>query len=307
MTIRGGTDLRISLRRLRPLLLAGVLAIMLLAPPLSSAATTTHSGEHVADGAGKEPGADADAHRHPSMDETAGKVELREKLGDFIPLDLTFRDEEGREVRLSQLIDAPTIIAPVYYHCPNVCTFLQGGLARALPELKLEPGQEFNVISVSFDETETPALARSSEKTYMAAMENRFPEDAWSFLTGDRDNIHRLLDAAGYSIERRGEDFLHPVVVFVVSPEGKIVRYLHGTSFLPKDLTLALMEASTGTVGTTIRKVVSFCFSYDPENRTYVFNVLRVSATVVMASAGGFLAFLLLTGRRQSNRREKHD
>ena len=123
-----------------------------------------------------------------------------------------------------------------------------------------------------------------------------------SILTGDSRNVRRLTDAAGYRFERKGEDFIHPVASFVVAGNGTIVRYLYGTTFLPKDLALALLEAREGKVGITIRKVVGYCFSFDPLRKTYVFNLLRVCATVVLLSAGTFLAFLLVTGKRRKQR-----
>jgi protein SCO1/2 len=238
-------------------------------------------------------------HVHPA--ETAAnadKVGLEEKLGERIPLDLVFRDEQGNPVKLADLVNKPTIIAPVYYRCPNVCHFLQGDLARVLPNLKLKAGEDYQVISFSFDETEQPELALRSRNTYYAAMKNQYPEQAWRFLTGDLEAIRRLTDAAGYQFQRVGTEFLHPVAFFVVSPDGKIVRYLHGTHVVPKDLTLALYEAKTGHVGTTIRKMVQYCFSFDPEQKTYVFNILRVSATVILTTLAIFAAFLIFGGKK---------
>ena len=241
----------------------------------------------------------AGGHVHPvATEESAANVGLDEKLGERIPLDLTFHDEQGEPVRLADLITMPTVIAPVYYRCPNVCHYLQGDLARVLPGLKPEAGKDYQVISFSFDEKEQPELARRSRDTYYAAMKNRYPEQAWRFLTGDIDTIHKLTDAAGYRFQRVGTDFLHPVVFFVVSPDGMIVRYLHGTHVVPKDLTLALYEAKSGKIGTTIRKMVQYCFSFDPEQKTYVFNILRVSATAILATLAIFAAFLIFGGKK---------
>ncbi|MHB8976396.1 MAG: SCO family protein [Trichloromonadaceae bacterium] len=229
----------------------------------------------------------------------ATEVGLEERLGEKIPLELSFRDETGQVVRLGDLISGPTIIAPVYYQCTNVCNFLQGGLAKVLPQIKLKPGVQYQVLSISFDETETPEQARKSKKIYLDAMGGQFPESAWHFLTGDLATIHQLTGAAGYSFKRQGIDFLHPIVVFVVAKDGTIVRYLHGTSFLAMDLSLALMEAEEGRVGTTIRKLVTYCFSYDPEGKRYVFNLLRVSGTVIFLFASGFLALLIFGGKKK--------
>jgi protein SCO1/2 len=238
-------------------------------------------------------------HVHPVQAETdESKVGLDEKLGTHIPLDLVFTDEQGNPVSLAELVTKPTVIAPVYYRCPNVCHFLQGDLARVLPGLKLKGGEDYQVISFSFDDTEKPELAQRSRDTYYAAMKHQYPDKAWRFLTGDRETILQLTDAAGYRFQKVGTEFLHPVVFFVVSPEGKIVRYLHGTHILPKDLTLALYEAKTGTVGTTIRKMVQYCFSFDPEQKTYVFNILRVSATAILTTLAIFAAFLVFGGKK---------
>jgi len=247
------------------------------------AATNEETGEHV----------------HPvQTEDSATKVGLDEKLGTRIPLDLTFLDEQGKPVKLADLITMPTIIAPVYYRCPNVCHFLQGDLARVLPGLKLKAGEDYQVISFSFDENERPELAQRSRDTYYTAMKNQYPDQAWHFLTGDIDTIHKLTDAAGYRFQKVGTEFLHPVVFFVVSSDGMIVRYLHGTHVVPKDLTLALYEARSGQVGTTIRKMVQYCFSFDPEQKTYVFNILRVSATAILTTLAIFAAFLIFGGKK---------
>lgn len=293
-------------RLIRPAGLAVVMALAagLFYPIVAHAAVPRHPAEHATHGeqpaetAG--PATRAPAHVHPVPAATvAAAVGLDEQLGARIPLDLTFFDENGQPVRLADLITRPTIIAPIYYRCPNVCHFLQGDLARVLPQLKLQAGTDYQVLSISFDETETPQLAKRSRDTYYAAMNESYPPLAWRFLTGERPAILALTEAAGYRFQRVGADFLHPVAFFVVTADGMIVRYLHGTHVLPKDLTLALYEAKQGKIGTTIRKVVQFCFSFDPQQKTYVFNVLRVSATVILATLGVFLAFLVLGGKKR--------
>jgi len=232
------------------------------------------------------------------LQEGAVRVGLDERLGAKIPLGLRFRDETGRSLPLSELITGPTIILPVYYGCTNVCNYLQGGLARTLPEIKRAPGTQYRVLSISIDETETPELAARYQKMYLSALNAPFPPDAWHFLTGDAASIRKLTDAAGYRFQRQGRDFMHPVASFVVTGDGMIVRYLYGTSFLAKDLTLALVEARQGRPGATIRKVVGYCFSFDPAQKSYEFNLLRVSATVVILCCAGFFAFLVLTGKK---------
>ncbi|GLI38286.1 SCO family protein [Geobacter hydrogenophilus] len=264
--------------------------LLLVAFALLPGAATAHTEEQL--------------HEHGPFGTDAGAVDtakfgLTERLGEKIPLDLTFRDETGSPVRLADLVTVPTIILPVYYSCTNVCNFLQGGLASVLKDVRQKPGEEYRVISVSFDETETPELAAKYKRMYLASMNATFPENGWRFLTGDAKNIRRLTDGAGFRFARRGRDFIHPVASIIVARDGTIVRYLYGTTFLPKDLSLALLEARSGKVGATIRQVVGYCFTFDPTSKTYVFNLLRVSATIVIISTGAFLAFLFLTGKKR--------
>lgn len=226
-------------------------------------------------------------------------VGVNEQLGSKIPLDISFTDETGKTVRLGDLITGPTILLPVYYNCSNVCYNLQWGLAQVLPKIKSRPGVNYRVISISFDENDPPQLAAKFKRVYLTSMHAPFPEDGWRFLTGDAAQIKKFTSAAGYGFQRKGRDFLHPSVSLIVTGDGTIVRYLYGTAFLHKDLALALIEARDGTSGTTIRKIVDYCFIFDPEQKTYAFNLLRVSATVVIVSTGSFLAFLIVTGRKR--------
>lgn len=233
------------------------------------------------------------------------RVGVDEHLGARIPLDITFRDESGAPVLLSDLVKGPTIILPVYYRCSNVCFTLQGHFANALQSLDRRPLEDYRVISVSFDEEETPEMAARSKHAYLSAMKKPFPADGWRFLTGDLASIHRLTDAIGFGFQRQRNEFAHPVVSVVLAGDGMIVRYLYGVSILPKDLALSLVEAKSGVAGGSIRKLMDYCFSYDPAGRTYVFNLLKVSATVVIICTGVFLAFLIFGGKRKQRTSEK--
>jgi protein SCO1/2 len=226
-------------------------------------------------------------------------VGVDEHLGARIPLDIPFRDESGATVLLSDLVKGPTIILPVYYRCSNVCFTLQGHMANALQNLERRPLDDYRIISVSFDEEETPEMAARSRHAYLLAMKKPFPQEGWRFLTGDKASIRRLTDGLGYNFQRQRHEFAHPVATIVVTGDGMIVRYLYGVSILPKDLALALVEARSGVAGGSIRKVMDYCFSYDPAGRTYVFNLLRVSATAVILCTGSFLVFLLMSGRKK--------
>lgn len=276
-----------------PVLVGTLLVVWMLVSV--AAAHAVGSGE-------RNPGGSAELP--PDAGQTVGVVE---HLGAKIPLDVVFRDETGKQVRLGELITGPTIILPVYYRCTNVCNYLQLRVANALRSMHDLPGKEYRVISVSFDERETPEDAAKSKRTYLTAMNRPFPDDGWRFLTGDRAAILRLTAAAGFTFERRGAEFIHPVITLVTGGDGTIIRYLYGVTILPKDLALALQEARSGVAGVSIRKLVEYCFTFDPVGKTYVFNLLRISATVVLLCAGGFLAFLLLSGgKRNEGTRRSH-
>lgn len=236
----------------------------------------------------------------PGLEQQATGVD--EKLNAKIPLDLVFKDESGKTVRLAEMITGPTVIMPVYYSCRSVCAYQLGKMAGTLQVLERRPIEDYKVISISFDETETPELAARSKRTYLTAMRKPFPPDGWRFLTGDADNIRRFTDSIGYRYQRSGKDFIHPVASVVVSADGTAIRYLYGIAVLPKDLALALAEAKSGVAGTSVRKMMEYCFTFDPVGKTYVFNLLRVSATVVILSAGGLLAFLVLGGKKITNK-----
>ena len=237
-----------------------------------------------------------------SAEDPLERVGVDEHLGTKIPLDITFRDESDAPVLLADLVKGPTIILPVYYRCSNVCFTLQGHLANALQRLDWRPLDEYRVISVSFDDEETPEMAARTRHVYLSAMKKPFPEGGWRFLTGDSASIRRLTDAAGYGFKRQRNEFAHPIATVVVAGDGTIVRYLYGVSILPKDLALALVEARSGVAGGSIHKLMDYCFTFDPVGRTYVFNLLKVSATAVILCTGGFLVFLLLSGRKKRQR-----
>jgi len=242
---------------------------------------------------------------HVEQSKDLSGIGIDEKLGQFVPLDLTFNDEGGNPVALKELIHTPTILAPVYLHCPNVCSLLLQNLADVLNRLPADPDKEYKVISISFDETEKPDLALEKKRTYLKMIQKPFPEDAWRFLTGDRMNIRRLTDSIGFHFKRVGQDFEHPVALIILTSDGKIVRYMYGADLLPFDLKLALVEASQGRIGPTIAKVVRYCFSYDPKANKLVFNMLKVTGTVTLFFAVLFVVFLLFKGRRQHLKEEQ--
>lgn len=214
------------------------------------------------------------------------EVGIDARSGQYIPLDLSFKDEQGKAVSLKDLIREPTILSLVYYRCPGICSPLLGGVADAIDGLPLKPGKDYNVLTVSFDPSDTPNTASEKRKNYLKLIHKPFPAEAWRFLTGDSDHIARLTRSVGFNFIREDNDFLHPAAVIVIAPDGKIIRYLYGTTFLPFDLQLALTEASQGRAGPSISRALLLCYSYNPKERKYVFQLTRV--------AGGFVLFFAL-------------
>lgn len=235
--------------------------------------------------------------------EKSEKVAVHAKLGEYIPLDLTFVDEEGKKVVLRDLVDKPTVLSLIYLSCRHACPMLLNGLAEVLGKTDLTAGKDFNVITVSFDENDTPSVAAEKKPNYIAAIGKPFPEKEWRFLTGTKDDIENLTRSVGFSFKREENGmFTHPVTLTILSSEGKIIRYLRGTTFFPFDLEMAVTEAAEGRVGSVVRRAMMYCFSYDPGGKRYVFNVLRLVGIVTILVAGSFVTFLVVTGKKERNR-----
>jgi protein SCO1/2 len=227
------------------------------------------------------------------------KVGIDEKLGNTIPLDLKFQTSEGDTVALQDIINKPTIIALVYYECPGICNPMQSELAWTIDKLQLEPGKDFQVVSISFDHKETPAIAAKWKKNYLFTIKRNFDPKNWLFLTGDSLSILKLTDACGFYFKPAEKQFVHAATLIVVSPLGKITRYMFGTSFNPFDVKMALLEAESGKSSPTISKVLQYCFSYDPQGRKYTLNVTRIVGSFILLGVGIFLAVLLLKKKKE--------
>jgi len=232
---------------------------------------------------------------------TKADIALEEKLGQYLPADAVFVDEHGNRISLKEAIVKPTIIAPVYLGCMHECPLLLTGLAQVLGKLELvKPGKDFQVITLSFDEHDTPALALDKKRNYIKAVGRPFPAESWIFLTGGDAEIRKFTDSIGFKFQRdSAHDFSHPITLVVIAPGGKIVRYLEGVNFLPFEVTMALNEAAAGRVGSPAQRVLTYCFSYDPLKKTYVFNILKVTATVMILFVAAFLAYLIISTKKK--------
>lgn len=229
------------------------------------------------------------------------EVGIDEKLGDYIPMDLKFVNSHGDTVMLGDVINKPTLLGLVYYECPGICSPLLTELAWAVDRVDLEPGEDFQVVTVSFDHRETFETAANWKKNYMHGIKREFPEDAWTFLTGDSVTIKKLTDAVGFYFKRNGDDFLHAGTTITLAPDGKISRYLFGNTYNQFDLKMALIDAEAGKTNPTIAKVLQFCFSYDPEGRGYTLNITRIIGAIMLFFVVGFLGILTLKKSKTKN------
>jgi protein SCO1/2 len=242
--------------------------------------------------------------------ELSQMVKVEEQLGDFAALDTVFRDSMGRPVQFESVFDKPVVLLPVYFMCTSICNFLQADLASALNFVDQIPGEEFNVVTLSFADDEDHTHAHTSKRNYANLITRDFPLENWYYLTGDTENIRKLTDSLGYYFIKKKEHFyIHPSVLVVLARDGKIIRYLYGPNFLPFDLGMALSEAEKGEPGLSIKRgVLSFCFDYDPQNKTYVFKVFRITGTAILVLLAGFILFLVYparkkqTGKRQASK-----
>jgi protein SCO1/2 len=226
-------------------------------------------------------------------------VGIEQKLGASLPLDAQFVDENGAAVTIGQLLGKPTILAFVYYTCPNVCDYLLTNLAGTLTSVAPDAGIRYNVLTISINPAETAADARKAKRIGLETVQAPFAADAWRFLVGDEKAIEAVTGAAGFHYRAVDGYYDHPVALMVLSAKGTIVRYMYGDTFLPADLQLALLQAEKGIVAPSIAKLLRICFSVDPVSHQLVFRTLRVVATVTLVAAGAFVLYLLLSGRKR--------
>ncbi|MHB1049627.1 MAG: SCO family protein [Bacteroidota bacterium] len=229
-----------------------------------------------------------------AANEAERKIEIGidEKIGQTIPLDLTFFNEKGYQVTLKDIVKKPVILNFVYYRCPGICSPILTELTSIVNFMDLEIGKDYQIITISFDEREKPELASAKRESYFNLLKKNIPDESWTFLTGDSATIRTLTDAAGFMFKREGNDFIHSGAIIAVSTDGKIARYLNGTKYLPFDVKMAITEAAEGRTGPTITKILSYCYTYNPDGQKYVFNVTRVAGAVIIFFAVVFVVYI---------------
>jgi protein SCO1/2 len=227
------------------------------------------------------------------------EVGIDEKLGNYIPLDLSFVNEKSEKVLLKDLVNKPTILALVYYNCPAVCNPLLNGLSEVVDKIDLNPGTDFNIITLSFNHKENAFKALKWKREHLVSMKRTIPDASWRFLTGDSASIRKLTNSVGFYFKQDTDSsFLHFASLIILSEDGKITRYIFGTEFLPFDIKMALIEAQKGEARPTINKILTFCYSYDRQGNKYVLDFKRIAGAVVLLSAIIFFTTLIIKGKK---------
>lgn len=233
------------------------------------------------------------------------EIGFDQRLGENVPLEIAFRDEQGRTVRLGDFFGRrPVVLSLNYYGCPMLCTVSLNGLASALNVLTYSAGREFEVVTVSFDPKETPDLAARKKETYLERYKRPGAAEGWHFLTGDASSIDRLVRAVGfkYAWDADTKQFAHPAGIVVLTPQGTISRYLFGIEYAPKDLRFAVIESSEGRIGTPVDQLVLACYQYDPMTGRYGAAIMRIVRTAGALTVLALGCFVILMLRRDSAR-----
>lgn len=241
-----------------------------------------------------------------SVDQKKVEIGVVENLGSYVPLDTELIDENGNKFLLKNNLDKPVVINFVYYECPGICSPLLTELASVIGKADLVAGVDYNVFTISMDASEDYNLATSKKQNYLRMMKKQIDPNSWRFLTGDSLSVRRLSDAIGFYYKKEGDEFIHSAALMFIASDGKICRYLYPDftrrdefSILTFDFKMAVLEASEGTPTPTIAKVMKFCFSYDPEGKTYVFNLLKVFGGGILLLTVILVVYLSVKPRKE--------
>lgn len=224
-------------------------------------------------------------------------VDVVENLNNQVPLDATFTDQDGKTVQLRDLVtgEKPVVLTMVYYQCPQLCSLVLGALNKAVRNSGMALGQDYEAITISIDPRETPEQAVKRQRGHLQALGAPGQEPDWEFLVGKDEEIRKVADAVGfrYRFDEQTDQYAHAAAIMVLTPDGRVSRYLYGVEFPPRDLRLAVLEASGGRVGTSFDRVLLKCFKYDPNTRryeVYVFGFIRGGALLVFGALATTLA-----------------
>ena len=240
-----------------------------------------------------------DSNLRPALPGALQGVGIDQKLDTQIPLDLTFRDEYGRTVPLSTYFHKgkPVLLAPVYYRCPMLCTQILNGVASSLKAVSLDPGNDFEVVAFSFDPKDTVEIAAAKKQMYLRRYGREGTANGWHFLTGDPENIAKLMDAVGfhYKYDPATDQYAHASGVMVMTSGGRLSKYFYGVEYAPRDLRLGLVEASQDKIGSAVDRILLFCYHYDASTGKYgavVINIIRLAGGGFVLIGGALMLFL---------------
>jgi protein SCO1 len=226
------------------------------------------------------------------------EVGVIEHLGTTVPLDLQFLNEKSEKVTLRQLINKPTILSFVYFDCPGLCSPLLEGVGTVIKKSDLVLGQDYQVITISFNFRDTPEKAKVKKDRFVERY-SKGHQDGWIFLTTDSLTITKITNATGFITKAVGFDFVHPSAIIAVSPKGMITRYLYGISFLPVDFKMAIIEANKEQPRTSIQKIMMLCYTYDPENKRFGLDVTKITGSIILFFILIFIVVYLLKPKKK--------
>lgn len=237
---------------------------------------------------------------------SSDKIGTYERLGNNVPMDLMFMNEKGETKSLREFMEGkPTIISLNYFSCPGICGPQIDGIVKSLNKIQLIEGKDYKALTISFDMNDMAKAAYESKKNHLRVMRSDFNQEAWNFLIPkDKATIDALAASLGFEykriINKQGfVDYIHPAGLAILSPSGKITRYLNGIEYLHFDVKMALLEAMEEKVRPTISKALAFCFSFDPENSKYVLATNKIFATIMLIVIGSLFIYLLITGKKR--------
>lgn len=229
------------------------------------------------------------------------EIGIVEHIGETIPLDLSFRNEKDSVVILRDLINKPTILNFVYFDCPGICSPLLSGITEVVEKSDLRIGEDYQVMTISFDYHDNPVKARQKKANFLKKHGQK-SAGGWMYLTGDSVNIYKIVKAVGFKYKKAGVDFIHPAAIMAVSPHGKLTRYLYGVTFLPLDFKMAVYESQQEFARPGIAKTLLLCYAYDPVGKRYVLDVLKVSGTIIIFILVLFVITLVLKSKLQNKK-----
>jgi len=242
----------------------------------------------------------------PASENPFANIGLDQLLNQQLPLTLSFRDETGKMVQLGDYFgEKPVILSFAYYDCPMLCTLVINGLIRTLRTLSFSAGTEFNIVTVSFNPKDTPPMAAIKRQTSLQSYSRKGAETGWHFLTGDEATVQQLTQAVGfrYAYDEKSQQYQHPTGIMILTPDGKLSRYLYGIEYAPRDVRLGLIEASAGKIGSPVDQVLLLCFHYDPTTGKYGLIITRALQLGGLATMLALGVFMLISSRR--DRRNK--